>query len=160
MRHMTAGPNLALVTSRMTKGESFGHVLPTRHITEVICLSSKTSNNAFVFPLYLMAEDQIRVAEGGGTPGHDRGALHNLSPEFLGSLEARLCAGSTSGDPTTAGVSIDAEGVFHYIYAILEAPSYRTRFAPFLKIDFPRIPLTSDRELFRELCRLGSRLVM
>ncbi len=29
----------------------------------------------------------------------------------------------------------------------------------FLKIDFPRLPLTTDRELFRKLCALGAELV-
>jgi predicted helicase len=46
-----------------------------------------------------------------------------------------------------------------YVFAILSSPSYRRRYADFLRSDFPRIPLTSDRELFRELCRLGTRLV-
>jgi Type ISP C-terminal specificity domain len=31
--------------------------------------------------------------------------------------------------------------------------------AEFLKIDFPRLPLTSSPELFRTLCKLGEQLV-
>jgi predicted helicase len=50
------------------------------------------------------------------------------------------------------------EDVFHYIYAILHCPTYRERYAEFLKIDFPRIPLTSSRPLFRKLCKLGAEL--
>jgi predicted helicase len=49
--------------------------------------------------------------------------------------------------------------VFHYIYAVVHSPTYRTRYAEFLKRDFPRIPLTSDRDLFRNLCALGGELV-
>jgi predicted helicase len=45
------------------------------------------------------------------------------------------------------------------MYAILYSPTYRTRYAEFLKIDFPRLPLTSNADLFRELSRLGDRLV-
>src|SRR5204863_6949253 len=37
-------------------------------------------------------------------------------------------------------------------------PSYRARYAEFLKIDFPRLPITSDVGLFRALCALGERL--
>jgi predicted helicase len=51
------------------------------------------------------------------------------------------------------------EDVFHYLYAVLHAPTYRTRYADFLKIDFPRVPLTSDAELFRRLCAAGAELV-
>jgi len=52
-----------------------------------------------------------------------------------------------------------AEAVFCYVYAVLHSPAYRRRYAGFLKGDFPRIPLASDRQLFRELCGLGSRLI-
>jgi len=46
-----------------------------------------------------------------------------------------------------------------YIYAILNAPTYRERYAEFLKVDFPRLPLTSNADLFRTLCKLGARLI-
>ena len=48
--------------------------------------------------------------------------------------------------------------MFHYIYAVLHSPTYRKRYAEFLKIDFPRIPLTSSNPLFRKLCTLGAEL--
>ncbi len=51
MQHMLGGTNLALITSRMTKGEDFQHVFVSKGLSEVILLSSKTSNNAFAFPL-------------------------------------------------------------------------------------------------------------
>ena len=49
--------------------------------------------------------------------------------------------------------------MFHYIYAVFHSPTYRKRYAEFLKIDFPRVPLTSDRKLFAGLCRKGAELV-
>src|SRR5207244_317928 len=51
------------------------------------------------------------------------------------------------------------EGIFNYMYAVFHSPTYRTRYAEFLKIDFPRLPLTSNADLFRALCALGDRLV-
>jgi len=51
------------------------------------------------------------------------------------------------------------EDVFDYMYAVFHSPTYRSRYAEFLKIDFPRLPLTSNAELFRELCAVGSELV-
>lgn len=51
------------------------------------------------------------------------------------------------------------EDIFHYAYAIFHSPTYRTRYAEFLKIDFPRLPLTSDVSLFRALAALGADLV-
>ncbi len=51
------------------------------------------------------------------------------------------------------------EDIFNYMYAVFHSPTYRTRYAEFLKIDFPRLPLTTNTDLFRELCGLGERLV-
>ena len=45
------------------------------------------------------------------------------------------------------------------MYAVLHSPTYRSRYAEFLKMDFPRLPLTSNPELFRKLCALGDELV-
>lgn len=51
------------------------------------------------------------------------------------------------------------EDVFYYAYAVFHSPTYRERYAEFLKIDFPRLPLTSDRALFAALVEKGRRLV-
>ncbi|MCY7346237.1 MAG: hypothetical protein LH614_08470, partial [Pyrinomonadaceae bacterium] len=51
------------------------------------------------------------------------------------------------------------EDVFAYAYAVFHSPNYRSRYAEFLKIDFPRLPLTTDIELFRKLCASGANLV-
>jgi predicted helicase len=45
------------------------------------------------------------------------------------------------------------------MYAIFHSPTYRQRYAEFLKTDFPRLPLTSKPELFKQLCDLGDRLI-
>ena len=51
------------------------------------------------------------------------------------------------------------EDIFNYMYAVFHSPTYRSRYAEFLKMDFPRLPLTSNPELFRKLCALGDELV-
>ena len=51
------------------------------------------------------------------------------------------------------------EEIFHYVYAVLYAPTYREKYAEFLRLDFPRIPFTSDPELFKKMAELGGRLV-
>ena len=50
------------------------------------------------------------------------------------------------------------EDIFHYAYAVFHSPGYRSRYAEFLKIDFPRLPLTGNLDLFRALVRLGGEL--
>jgi predicted helicase len=42
---------------------------------------------------------------------------------------------------------------------VFHSPEYRNRYSELLKIDFPRLPLTSNIELFYTLAELGSELV-
>ncbi len=61
-------------------------------------------------------------------------------------------------EPVGVGV-FGPEDVFYYAYAVFHSPTYRQRYAEFLKIDFPRLPLTSDVALFAALVKLGAELV-
>jgi predicted helicase len=49
--------------------------------------------------------------------------------------------------------------VFYYTYALFYSPTYRQRYANFLRIDFPRLPLTGNKELYFALVRMGKELV-
>ena len=46
-----------------------------------------------------------------------------------------------------------------YLYAVLYSPSFRSRYYDFLKRNFPRVPLTTNRELFDRLVTLGCELI-
>ncbi len=191
MRHMLAGGNLALITSRMTKGETFKHVQVTRIICEVICMSPKTSNNGFLFPLYLYPHSD-KMFEVSPWPAGKGGRRPNLAPEFVAALADRLGLKfipdgggggrnlkfeisnfkSDTSNPKSRSSNLKSEisnlrsrgafgpeDIFHYAYAVFHSPTYRSRYAEFLKIDFPRLPLTGDKELFARLCALGAELV-
>ncbi len=67
--------------------------------------------------------------------------------------------GHASHGQDARATSFGPEDVFNYIYAVFYSPTYRSRYAEFLKSDFPRVPLTSDAKLFRTLCGLGGELV-
>ena len=49
--------------------------------------------------------------------------------------------------------------MFNYIYAVVYSNRYRTKYANFLKIDFPRIPFTANYEIFKQLAEIGKGLV-
>lgn len=135
-RHFSESPNIGLITSRLTKGEPFAHAQITDKITEVICMSPQTSNNGFVFPLWLLPEqpqpDQPLSAQ----------RYPNLSPAFLSALAQALGRPVSPLHGLPEGVT--PEDVLAYVYAVLHAPSYRSRYAGFLKSDFPRIPLSNQ----------------
>ena len=99
----------------------------------------------------LFDQDAPSTAAGGRVP--------NLAPEFIASLSAKLKLGFVPDGSGDLQTTFGPEDVLHYAYAVLYAPSYRARYAEFLKRDFPRLPLTSDAELFATLCALGKQLV-
>jgi len=167
MRHMLAGENVALITSRLTKGETYQHTLVSKTISEVILLSPKTSNNAFVFPLYLYpAEDKKQPDKSGGKEGGIQPVMTtqtkrepNLNPEFIKAVSDKLDLNFIEDGKGDLEETFGPEDIFNYAYAVFHSPTYRSRYAEFLKIDFPRLPLTSNRELFKALVAEGSELV-
>ncbi|GAA7807674.1 hypothetical protein JP0180_09050 [Helicobacter pylori] len=49
--------------------------------------------------------------------------------------------------------------ILGYIYALLYSPNYRKRYEDFLKIDYPKILFTENKDLFRALSLLGIELI-
>lgn len=157
--------NIALVTSRMIKGEDPNHVFISSNPLEKIFLSPKTSNNAFVFALFLYpteaAARQNNLLDVSTWPPDEAhgGRVPNLNPGFVQEMAQKLGLTFTPNGIGDLHTTFGPEDIFHYIYAIFHSSTYRIRYAEFLKIDFPRVPLTSDVALFRTLCGLGEELV-
>jgi predicted helicase len=83
----------------------------------------------------------------------------NFSPLFLDDIRTRLSLQYLPDGQGDLETTFGPEDVFSYLYAILHSPTYRRRYAEFLKIDFPHVPLTADLSLFRTLAAFGTRLV-
>jgi hypothetical protein len=119
-----------------------------------------------MFPLYIHPSDKDENGPQRGfetapsrQPAGKDGRRPNLNPEFIADLEKRLGLSFASDGKGDLKVAFGPEDVFDYIYAIFHSPTYRSRYAEFLKSDFPRVPLTSDVKLFRALCAKGAELV-
>lgn len=54
--------------------------------------------------------------------------------------------------------SISKLDIFHYVYALLHHPAYRTTYAANLKRELPRIPFVKSPADFRDFVRAGERL--
>lgn len=115
-------------------------------------MSPNTSNNGFIFPLYLYRPDaggRARKADlfGDVDPFAGKERIENISPAFREWLDARV------------GHHHPPEAVLGYIYAVLHAPTYRSAYADFLRSDFPRLPFPDDNATFTKLAALGTDLV-
>ncbi len=84
---------------------------------------------------------------------------YNFASEFLEKIANRVGLKLLPQDKGDLQQTFGLEDIFNYMYAIFHSPAYRKRYADFLKNDFPRLPLTSNVDLFRELCTIGNRLV-
>jgi hypothetical protein len=165
MGHMLSGQNLGLCTNREVNAE-FRHALCTRQLVNDCTVSLATRERTYLFPLYLYPpadeenkrQPQLKVRTTHWPAGKE-GRRPNLTPAFVGDLEKRLGLSFVPDGKGDLKNTFGPEDVFNYIYAVFYSPTYRTRYAEFLKSDFPRVPLTSDRELFRSLCGFGAELV-
>jgi predicted helicase len=164
MLHMAMGENVGLAVGRagqvIDPGE-WNIVYVTRHMTE-FNMFRRGGNN--LFPLYLYNVDTSAKARrlNFGLDEHDSDAKTrrvNLSSEFLGEIQTRLNLTFVPDGAGNLEDTIGPEDILSYLYAVLHSPTYRARYADFLKIDFPRVSVTSNKKLFRSLCEKGAELV-
>ena len=166
MSHVLSGSEFSLICTRQQSQTVLWSLIGVSdRITESCFLSNKTREINYLLPLYLYPKpDQF-------DPGDDiseyslshKGRRPNLSKAFVAEMEAKLgLRFVTEGSAFANGDTPDwfgPEDVFYYAYAVFHSPTYRERYAEFLKIDFPRLPLTSDVALFAALVKLGAELV-
>ncbi|MCL0069005.1 N-6 DNA methylase [Thermodesulfovibrionales bacterium] len=134
MRHMRQ-ENLGLITSRQMDKSGVQPVFVTDSIVDAHSITSATSISN-LFPLYLYPAEMFKSDE----------RKPNLNSELLKSL-----AISYGKEPTP-------EEIFYYIYAVLYSNTYRTKYAEFLKIDFPRIPFAGSYDIFKKMGKYGEQL--
>lgn len=152
MQHMMQ-ENLGLISVRQVAEGIFNHTLVTDSIIESrMTLSNK--GIAFLFPLYLYQQKEKPKKRSLGSvimlfepQANYYGKKPNLSPTLVENLTK---AYKKTPSP---------EKIFYYIYAVLYSNIYRTKYAEFLKIDFPRIPFANNYKLFSKMADFGERLV-
>jgi len=140
MRHLVRG-NLGLITTRQFKEKAGAFI--ARTIMTHKTVSAYDIN--YLFPLYCYSE----------TGKND--LLSDLNRQ--GEKKPNLGPSPFQLLKSVYGRQIDPEDVFYYIYAVLYSPTYRTKYAEFLKTDFPRVAFTKDQRLFKKLADLGKKLV-
>src|SRR3989339_417210 len=144
--------NLGLIFPR--KVDIFCHGFVTKNVTDVSAGGRISGSETNVAPLYLYPEKSASEKHSSVRnlmlfePQIDYGERKpNISPGLIEQLTRHF---KKTPSP---------EQIFFYIYAVLYSNTYRTKYAEFLKIDFPRIPFTKDYKLFGKMAEYGERLV-
>jgi predicted helicase len=145
MQHMLR-ENLGLITVRQVAERAFNHALVANTIIESrVTLSNK--GIAYLFPLYLYkSTDKNHLFD--ESSGIQIEKLPNIKPEIFNKLKE------------TYKADIISEEIFYYIYGILYSNIYREKYKEFLKMDFPRVPFTSDYGVFKGIGKFGEALTL
>jgi len=145
MRHFSISDNLGMLVSRRSS-RTWQHCFVTRSPGADVAISTGSREANQVFPLFLLPQESKQLFHE-GTVNRIVDVRPNFDRRLIDSLH-----GTYAANPTPMQI-------FAYIYAILYSNVYREKYAEFLRIDFPRIPFTKDRELFEKLATFGERLV-
>ena len=154
MRHMLAGTNLGLVFMRQVAlHDAYSHFAVSRAMVDNRAFYSSRGIMSFA-PLYTYPSEQ-EITQGLYKPGERQ---PNLSSQFIKAVEQAIRLTYVRDGRGDLQTTFGPEDAFHYIYAVFHSPTYRQLYDQFLRVDFPRVPLTDDIELFRALADLGGQL--
>ncbi|MCP4404681.1 MAG: N-6 DNA methylase [bacterium] len=142
MRHILAGSNLCLTYTRSTTAaKPFTHIFCAQHgiiarfYPDAACVP-------YFSPLHVYPEKNLF------NHTHEAVAKEpNLDPKLIKKLAH------------VYGTSPTPEEIFYYMYGVLYAPTYRSKYAEFLSNDFPRVPFTTRHDVFCQMIHYGQELV-
>lgn len=140
MKHMLK-PNLALLTVRNSRHQNINNFFIADCPVDKDSVSSY--DNVTCFPLYKYLDNSGSDLQ---YDLFDSSQQINISEKILDEVFLRL---KYVPDPKL---------IIYYIYSIFYSFTYRARYSEYLKIDYPRVPLTSNRELFIRLAAYGEEL--
>ena len=148
MRHLLTGHNVGLIARRqmLPEGEcNFFWVTDSITIDGVIRSDNRGSEVGF------------SVICSRGRP-QGRRETANFSEAFVQAAREILPDRPLTPEPASRSLGSPTRWL-GYLYAQFHSPSYRSRYADLLRIDFPRVFLTPDAALWDELAELGTRLM-
>jgi predicted helicase len=153
--HVARRDNLVISLTRQTRAPQWRHALAAQMPTPAVFLEIK--DGASVFPLYLYPDGALPEED---LFAHRDGRRPNLSGEFVRELCRKLRVDFVPEGLGRPGKhEVGPELIFNYAYAVFHSPQYRKRYSEFLRVDFPRLPLTGNIALFRALAGIGGELV-
>ena len=147
-------PNLLLLTVRNARRGNVDSFFVANTVVDKDAVSP--FDNAVFFPAFVYLREHAADL---GSAGQQPERQHNLQAAFVELLSSRLGLDFQTAADLDSTIHWTPDDAVHYMYAIFYSPRYRDRYGEFLRIDHPRIPITSRRSLFHELCEFGARLV-
>jgi predicted helicase len=154
--------NIALISPKQFKEQSGAFI--TDSIADHKSVSAFDTN--YIFPLYLYPPSEEKKKKGiqammlfePEEAYGKKGKVPNIAAKVIAQLERAYNKKFIPSPSGRVREGLTPEQVMYYCYAVLYSNIYREKYAEFLKIDFPRIPFTADKDLFAEMSALGEEL--
>ncbi len=153
MNHILKGPNLFLIMHRNIQKKEYNHFF----VSDILCDMHNLDSaiGSYVFPLYLY-NDTSAKQESIFEQAKRRPSVNlETVKKFSEKIDLKFIDNGKGDLQKTFG----PESVFYYAYSVFHSPTYRRRYTEQLKVNFPRLPITSNKNVFKKLIQYGNELV-
>ena len=135
--------NICLLLPRQQSREGFKHAWITDIPAEACVVSTRTSEQNYVFPLKLYYKDLLNDSKYNIDEKQCKKLFENIDISVSETKSANTCL---------------PEDLMYYIYAVLNSNIYSEKYSQFTKSDFPYIPKPNSKEGFFRLAEMGKKL--
>ncbi|MBC5858362.1 DNA methyltransferase [Campylobacter jejuni] len=147
MEHFLENENIGLICDRGTKLNNIDNIFISSKIIDLHLVGS----GSYISPLYLYPTTRSKKFLKKENPNFNEENFTSKIENFKESFRAFI--------DEFYKEKFSPQNILGYIYAVLFHKFYREKYLDFLKIDFPKIPFTKDKNTFKNLSKLGLKLV-
>ncbi|HEG2605723.1 TPA: DNA methyltransferase [Campylobacter jejuni] len=147
MEHFLENENIGLICDRGTKLNNIDNIFISNKIIDLHLVGS----GSYIYPLYLYPTIRSKKFLKKENPNFNEENFTSKIENFKENFRAFI--------DELYKEKFSPENILGYIYAVLFHKNYREKYLDFLKIDFPKIPFTKDKNTFKNLSKLGLKLV-
>ncbi|MBR8636045.1 type ISP restriction/modification enzyme [Campylobacter jejuni] len=145
--HFLENENIGLICDRGTKLNNIDNIFISSKIIDLHLVGS----GSYIYPLYLYPTTRSKKFLKKENPNFNEENFTSKIENFKESFRAFI--------DNLYKEKFSPEDILGYIYAVLFHKIYREKYLDFLKIDFPKIPFTKDKNTFKNLSKLGLKLI-
>ncbi|HED0689392.1 TPA: N-6 DNA methylase [Campylobacter jejuni] len=150
--HFLENENIGLNVSRQSKlNGGWQYAFITNSLVDLSLMGGGNTGAGYIFPLYLYPTARSKKFLKKENPNFNEENFTSKIENFKESFRTFI--------DELYKEKFSPEDILGYIYAVLFHKIYREKYLDFLKIDFPKIPFTKDKNTFKNLSKLGLKLV-
>ncbi|EAJ3681572.1 DNA methyltransferase [Campylobacter jejuni] len=147
MEHFLGYENIGLIYDRGTNLKEISNLFISSKVIDKHLVGA----NSYVSPLYLYPTTRSKKFLEKENPNFNEENFTSKIENFKESFRTFI--------DELYKEKFSPQNILGYIYAVLFHKIYREKYLDFLKIDFPKIPFTKDKNTFKNLSKLGLKLV-